>query len=445
MASVSNERGRRAIQFVGTDDKRHSIRLGKCDQRTAEGVKLHVERLAGAKKTGMPVHVDTVNWLASIGDELHARLSRTGLTDPRKGTASGALTLGNMLDAYIDRRRADMKPWSITTLKQARDKLVGFFGAGKPVAEITVADALDFKRYLCARHSTAYVAKIVLRARQYFKDAVDGELLARSPFSKVKAGSQKNPQRLRFISRAIIDKAIEHAPDIEWKLIIAFARYGGVRVPSEILALRWNDVLWDQSKVLIRASKTEHHVGKESRLIPLFPELKSYLLLAFAQAEEGAIHVITRYRSPAVNLRTQFLRILAKAGIEPWPKLFQNLRSSRQTELTETWPAHVVCAWIGNSEVVARDHYLQITDEHFAQAATGTCEAGGAESGAASVRGTSQGVAPSRDEKSTRSEIATSNDQVRNDAAQCENESMGDTGLEPVTPSVSCWCSGQLS
>jgi len=369
MASVSNEQGRRAIQFVGADDRRHSIRLGKCDQRTAEGVKLHVERLVGAKKTGMPIHVDTVNWLASIGNDLHACLARRGLTSPRQTAASGVLTLGKMVDAYIDRRRADMKPWSITTLTQARDKLVEFFRAEKPVSEITVADALDFKRHLCALHSAAYVAKIVLRARQFFKDAVDGELLPRSPFSKVKAGSQKNPQRLRFISRAVIDKAIENAPDVEWKLIIAFARYGGVRVPSEILALRWNDVLWEQSKVLIRASKTEHHVGKESRLIPLFPELKSHLLEAFAQAEDGAVYVITRYRSPSANLRTQFLRILTKAGIEAWPRLFQNLRSSRQTELTETWPAHVVCSWIGNSEVVARDHYLQITDQHFAEAA----------------------------------------------------------------------------
>jgi integrase len=442
MASVSNEQGRRAIQFVGTDDKRHTIRLGKCDQRTAEGVKLHVERLASAKKTGMPIHVDTVNWLGSIGDKLHSRIARRGLTSPRRQNAvNGPLTLARMLDAYIDRRRVDMKPWSITTLQQARDKLVNFFKADKPVSEITVADALDFKRQLSSQHSSAYVAKIVLRARQFFKDAVDGEILPRSPFSKVKAGSQKNPQRLRFISRATIDKAIEQVSDIEWKLILAFARYGGVRVPSEILALRWNDVLWDQSKILIRASKTEHHVGKESRLIPLFPELKPLLLLAFAHAEEGAVYVITRYRDPSANLRTQFLRILAKAKIEPWPKLFQNLRSSRQTELTETWPAHVVCAWIGNSEVVARDHYLQITDEHFAKASSGVEDQGGAESAA---RGTSQDVAPSPDDKSSSSEVATSNDEMREGAKSCEEESMGDTGLEPVTPSVSCWCASQL-
>jgi hypothetical protein len=146
--------------------------------------------------------------------------------------------------------------------------------------------------------------------------------------------------------------------------------------------------------------------------------------------------VISRYRSPAVNLRTQFLRILAKAGIEPWPKLFQNLRSSRQTELTETWPAHVVCAWIGNSEVVARDHYLQITDGHFARAAGASEDQGGAESGAASARSASQAVAPCSEEESASSEIAGSNDEVREDAKPCEDESMGDTGLEPVTSRV---------
>ena len=44
------------------------------------------------------------------------------------------------------------------------------------------------------------------------------------------------------------------------------------------------------------------------------------------------------------------------------------MRSSRETELAETFPTHVVCAWIGNSEPIAAKHYLQVTDDHFAQA-----------------------------------------------------------------------------
>jgi hypothetical protein len=79
--------------------------------------------------------------------------------------------------------------------------------------------------------------------------------------------------------------------------------------------------------------------------------------------------VITRYRDKNGNLRTQLQRIIRKAGLTPWPRLFHNLRATRQTELAEQFPAHVVCAWIGNTERVAQNHYLQVTDAHFEKAA----------------------------------------------------------------------------
>ena len=59
---------------------------------------------------------------------------------------------------------------------------------------------------------------------------------------------------------------------------------------------------------------------------------------------------------------------MKSAGVKPWPKLFQNCRSTRETELAETFPVQVVCAWIGNSPAVAARHYLQVTDAHFTRA-----------------------------------------------------------------------------
>ena len=59
--------------------------------------------------------------------------------------------------------------------------------------------------------------------------------------------------------------------------------------------------------------------------------------------------VITRYRDSNANLRTQLQRIIKRAGLKPWPKLFHNLRATRQTELSEEFPAHVVCSWLGNT------------------------------------------------------------------------------------------------
>jgi len=50
--------------------------------------------------------------------------------------------------------------------------------------------------------------------------------------------------------------------------------------------------------------------------------------------------------------------------------LFHNLRASRETELAERFPIHVVVAWLGNTPEIARRHYLQVTDHHFEQALT---------------------------------------------------------------------------
>ena len=69
----------------------------------------------------------------------------------------------------------------------------------------------------------------------------------------------------------------------------------------------------------VYSPKTEHHDGGESRLVPIFPELLPYLREAFERAEPGSEYVITRYRHKNANPRTQFERIIRRAGAEPWP------------------------------------------------------------------------------------------------------------------------------
>jgi hypothetical protein len=55
--------------------------------------------------------------------------------------------------------------------------------------------------------------------------------------------------------------------------------------------------------------------------------------------------------------------------VKPWPRLFHNLRASRQTELMQNLPIHVVCEWLGNSRLIAQEHYLRVTETDF-EAAT---------------------------------------------------------------------------
>ena len=145
--------------------------------------------------------------------------------------------------------------------------------------------------------------------------------------------------------------------------IFALARFGGLRCPSEVLTLKWTDVLWDTNRLRIDSPKTG------LRHCPLFPELRQALEEADATAAEGAVYCITRYRGSTTNLRTQLNRILERAGVEPWPKLFVNLRSTRRTELQKSHPDHAINKWLGHSGRIAEQHYLQVTDDDWQKAA----------------------------------------------------------------------------
>jgi hypothetical protein len=60
MASITTQRGgNRCIQFVDENSARKTIRLGKCDRKTAESFCHHVEALLGAMITGQPFPRDT--------------------------------------------------------------------------------------------------------------------------------------------------------------------------------------------------------------------------------------------------------------------------------------------------------------------------------------------------------------------------------------------------
>ena len=162
---------------------------------------------------------------------------------------------------------------------------------------------------------------------------------------------------------------LDACPDADWRLAFGLCRWGGLRCPSEVLRLRWADIDWEGGRITVRASKTEHAADQGIRQVPLFPELYPLLLDAFEQAEPGEVHCIARYRDPKTNLRTHLTRIIRQAGMKPWPKLFQNLRSTRETELLHSHPVHIVTAWMGHVPAVAMKHYAQVRDTDYDRAA----------------------------------------------------------------------------
>src|SRR5271170_2076601 len=131
MASISNDPGGcRRLTFVDKARTRRTIWLGKVSQRDADKLKTRVEEMNNAAIEGRSVERETAEWLGKIGDALHAKLAKVGLTTPRQPPAPPApvLPLGAFLANYID-RRTDVAPNTRRNLLDSKARLVAFFGA----------------------------------------------------------------------------------------------------------------------------------------------------------------------------------------------------------------------------------------------------------------------------------------------------------------------------
>ena len=110
-------------------------RLGKVSEKAALAVR--VEHLVSAAITGHALDTPTAKWVAGLPDDMADRLAKVGLIPGRESA-----TLGPFLDAYLA-KRTDVKGGTRVFYGHTRRNLVEFFGADKPLREITKGDADD--------------------------------------------------------------------------------------------------------------------------------------------------------------------------------------------------------------------------------------------------------------------------------------------------------------
>lgn len=386
MASLIKRNTKYSIRFTGIDGLRKTLAAGTTSERQALRVLERVELLLKAARTGDELDAQTAIWLSEAPTKLRERMANVGLIVVERADEANVATLGAYIDRYIA-ARTDVKEITRTKWRQTRGSLVSFFGGDRPLGKVTAGDAKDFERWLKQSRKARYldaekadvlagdtIRKRISHAKQFFADAVARKLIEANPFAGLKSKVGANRSRDRFITRDEAAKVLDECPSNEWRLLFALSRFGGLRCPSEHLALNWGDIDWAASRMRVTSPKTEHHEGHGSRVVPIFPELRPYLEAAFEAAEPGSEYVVAGYRRAATNLRTQLERIIKLAGLEPWPKLWANLRASRATELATEHPAHVAAAWLGHSTSVAQKHYWQVTEADFTKATGGTID-----------------------------------------------------------------------
>ena len=432
-------------------------RLGIGNNHAAfQSVAFHIGNLIAAKETGTQIQAETRAWLRRIGKALCEKLERLQLITPRKDDEQVMKYLRDFFALHgRSRKESSKKVWN-----RALAHAEAFFPKHMTLREVTGDVAKEFEADLRQRRgkrqgslmAAATVGKTCGVISQAFEHAVAQGIISLNPFGSraISKSAGANPDREIYVPRDLVTQTIAAATDPEVRLVISLARYGCLRVPSEIRDLRWDDINWQKREMVVASPKTAHH-GKTSRRVPLFPELYDELRLVFDLGPTSEF-VLPRLREHS-NINMRVRRAIREAGLDPWEKALQNLRASGETDwLRQGHPPQDVARWCGHTPKVMFEHYVRITESESASNAALRASGGGGAPGGDCDRGrvvsevVTSIVAPSGQEKSPDAQAAgdfdftESEDDLRElvtvGGDSGDHLSMDLIGLEPTTSSM---------
>jgi len=331
----------------------------------ADSLRAKIDELLSHRMTGQTIPSYLAKWVSGLPLETYEKLSSAGLVEQR-----ASVQLGEFLNSWFEKRSAS-KDSTLAAWNHARRNLIAFFGREKDLRQITEADAEDFERWLKDHEALAEstIRKRCGFAKQMIASAVKARLIDVNPLQGLKVAAKGNKKRQYFVSEAEAQRVLNACPDAEWRAVFTLARYGALRIPSEIQELKWTDIDWSNERFHVHSKKTEHHADDGDRVPPLFPEVKQALAELWDQTPEGTVYVLPRIRQ-LTNVNPQLGRIIKNAGLSVWPKRWQNLRASRATELRRHFPEEVVVDWCGHTETIAMDHYWMTLEDDYQKAAS---------------------------------------------------------------------------
>lgn len=372
--------GKWGIHF---NQSRSNIYLSGKSREEAETWRLHVNHLIDCHEKAAPYCIETSEWLDTLADKEYEKLVKLELCKPRLHISASKVP--GLCEVFLQSKAAGCKPASIEVYKKVTDNVVAFFG-DRWVQSINPTDADRFWTFLITnanRHTGKGLSPTTATKRMNIVREIWGfaskerlvDLKCGNPFAKQsKWGfTEKNDDRLVEVSSKSIKKIINACESTEGRLLIAMGRWGGLRIPSEVRNLLWKHVDFKESKITLLPPKTARYAGKGKRMIPIFPEIKPLLNAQAQEAEQAGLglddYVFQTHRFANSGSAHTFLKAAAlKVGILPWPKLWQNLRSTRETELIAEFGGEVACKWIGNSVKVAVQHYLNVNKSTYKKA-----------------------------------------------------------------------------
>jgi hypothetical protein len=329
--------------------KQRTLYLGKkFTASAAERVSRLVTEIIACRDRGDRLPVDMLYRVRELPARVRKSLERLGLVCNRFG-----MTLKELFDSH-DKTKKRRKPKTRAHYRQWYNRLLQYFGENIKVSSITIDEAEKFADMLEDVLSPCTVYRGLGTCRVLFSFAVDLQVISADPFADLYRGQRKNEERQYYVERNVIDKVLSLCSDDFERLIIVLARYGGLRIPSEIRKLRYKDF----TDTLIKIHKDTKTGARD---VPLFREVKEVFQCLSGKPDDLIFpeHLCTDW-----GPWTMLANILEQNNIDRWSKLFVNMRSSCITDIDGMgYSEKTLDAIFGNSTEVRKIHYIQLQKE----------------------------------------------------------------------------------
>lgn len=266
------------------------------------------------KSTGLPPTKDNITLVEALLSQIRAQkalgtLSIEEYFPSKSNEAEKTLKttrLGVLVREECERKYA-IGAWCLSTyerrIKTLESHLDPAFGM-LTITELTPTFVRDWLKK--QTFSSAYASQVLGLMRFIFEAAVGDGLIERHPFKHIKPGdylktttTYQRKQRINPLNFEEIERVIYHTPSRE-KAFWGVGFFTGVRI-QELLALRWEDVDWENETIHIqravkRKANSEEYIAEtknsaSDRIIEVDAEVIRYLKShrKYTQLENGFI------------------------------------------------------------------------------------------------------------------------------------------------------------
>jgi integrase len=253
----------------------------------------------------------TARQVRKVITDLHRELTGVGL--PKA-------TVRQYRDRWIERKRNEVKPSTLTYYEGKLNRLLEFLGdrADRDIAEINNADLVAFRDYLATQVTANTTNHSIKAIKTLFTDAKAEGFTAEDPGDGLKSVRRKPEEstEVRPFTLEELRKAFDTA-DQEWKSMIMFGVYSMLRM-GDIARLKYSNLDWERKVIRIQVAKTGRWqtIPMAQPLVDfLCPNGKPPTLPPPADPIHPKAFAIITPKGRTQTLSRQFATILANAGL----------------------------------------------------------------------------------------------------------------------------------